>query len=135
MFFNAEINFINEFIAHLKKLGVSEIPFDNSEFYSGIENMGHYFQENRTILGDISNEISMLFIKNQFENVYKRFRDAISSENGSYMSFVNPEYVIGVLDLTDEDADYILEKNRSGIPFDFLYNCASRFCAGAHINV
>ena len=135
MFFNSEIDFINEFIASLKKCGVSEIPFDNSEFYSGIERMGQYFQVNRAVLGDVSNEISMLFIKNPFEDVYKRFRDVISSENGCYMSFVNPEYVRGVLDLTDEDADYILGKNRSGIPFDFVSNCASEFCAGAHIAV
>lgn len=135
MFFNSEIDFINEFIASLKKRGVSEIPFDNHDFYSGIERMGQYFQINRTDLGDVSNEISMLFIKNPFEDVYKRFRDVISSENGYYMSFVNPDYVKGVLDLTNEDADYILEKNRSGIPVDFINDCAFEFCEGAHIAV
>ena len=76
--------------------------------------MALYFKNKRNELGNISNELSLLFIKNPFENVYRRFRDAISQENGSYLSFINPDYVIGVLDLTYEDAEYIMAKTSQG---------------------
>lgn len=133
MLFNTEIAFVDEFIANLKIRGVEQIPFDNAEFYAGVERMGNYFQKNRTALGDVADEISMLFIKNPFECIYKRFRDAMSSENGSYLSFINPEYVKSVLDLSEEDAEYILRKNRSGIANDFICKCTEEFCLGAKV--
>lgn len=39
MLYNVEESFIDKFIACLKKLCVTEIPFDNHAFYSGIEQM------------------------------------------------------------------------------------------------
>ncbi len=135
MLYNSEIRFVDEFLANLKIKGIDSIPFDNEDFYNGIDSMALYFKNKRNELGSISNELSLLFIKNPFENVYKRFRDAISQENGSYLSFINPEYVTGVLDLTYEDAEYIIAKNRSGIPGAFISTCADRFCSGANIPV
>ncbi len=76
-----------------------------------------------------------MFIKNPFENIYKIFIDEISLENGSYLSFINPDYVAGVLDLTDEDAEYIISKNRSGISSTFVSTCAEKFCLGANIPI
>lgn len=133
MLFNTEIAFIDEFIANLKIRGIERIPFDSDEFYLGVEYMSNYFQKNRASLGDVANEVSMLFIKNPFECVYKRFRDAMSAENGSYLSFINPEYVTSVLNLSKEDALYILKKNRSGINNDFVKKCTDEFCQGAKI--
>lgn len=135
MLYNSEIRFVDEFIANLKLKGVDKIPFDNEDFYNGVANIELYFQNKRNELGNVSNEISLLFIKNPFENIYKRFRDAISLENGSYLSFINPDYVAGVLDLTDEDAEYIISKNRSGISSTFVSICAERFCQGANIPI
>ena len=135
MLFNSEICFIDEFIANLKLKGIKEIPFDNPEFYNGVGKMSKYFQANRNLLGEVSNEISLLFIKNPFEDIYKRFRDAISLENGGYLSFVNPDYITGVLELSIDDASYIILKNRSGVPADFIKNCAESFCSGANIEV
>lgn len=63
MFYNSEESFIDKFIACLKKLSVTEIPFDNNAFYNGIEQMRQYFQNNRENIGEVSDEISMLFIK------------------------------------------------------------------------
>lgn len=133
MLYNSEIRFVDEFIANLKIKGIQRIPFDNETFYNGVANMASYFQMKREELGDISDEISLLFIKNPFEATYKRFRDAISLENGSYLAFINPDYVVGILDLTTEDAKYIIEKNRSGISSVFISECTDKFCLGANI--
>lgn len=133
MLFNSEVAFISEVIANLKKHGVTRIPFDNKDFYNGVDRMASYFQKYSSSLGDVSSEISMLFIRNPFEHVYNRFRTAISLENGRYLSFVNPDYIEGVLSLSNEDATYILKKNRSGISNEFVEQCASEFCSGANV--
>lgn len=133
MFYISEENFIDKFIATLKILNVSSIPFDNPDFYSGIEYMKHYFQDNRQSFGDFSNEISMLFIKNPFEGVFSRFRDAISEQNGWYISFENPEYINGIIKITTDDAKQIISNNNLAIPNDCLRNITVAFCEGANI--
>lgn len=133
MLYNSEVTFLGKFIASLKLYNISNIPFDNTDFYAGIESMNVYFQANKSILGELSDEISMLFIKNPFERIYKRFRDAISDQNGRYMSFVNPEYVIGMIKMTEMDANFIMGKDDSDIPKSFVEECTLAFCKGAGI--
>lgn len=133
MFYNSEESFIDKFIACLKKLSVIEIPFDNPAFYSGIEQMKLYFQDNRDNLGEISNEISLLFIKNPFEKNFARFRDAISEQNGWYMSFENPKYTIGIIKIDEADADNILGEYDLNISLHYLYKFAEAFCIGANV--
>lgn len=135
MFYNSEESFIDKFIACLKKLSVTEIPFDNSAFYNGIEQMRQYFQNNRQNMGEVSDEISLLFIKNPFEKNFARFRDAISEQNGWYMSFENPEYTIGIIKINNTDADNILNENDLKIPLNYLYDFANAFCQGANIQM
>lgn len=135
MFYNSEESFIDKFIACLKKLSVTEIPFDNSAFYNGIEEMRQYFQNNRQNIGEVSDEISLLFIKNPFERNFARFRDAISEQNGWYMSFENPEYTIGIIKINNTDADNILNENDLKIPLNYLYDFAKAFCQGANIQM
>ena len=136
MLYNSEIAFVNEFIANLKIRGLNKIPFDNRAFFDGVDKMASYFQEHRSALKDdavnIADELSMLFLKNPLENTYQRFSNALSAENGSYLSFVNPEYVVAILDLSKEDAEYTVRKNRSGIPPEFVRHCADEFCVGAN---
>ena len=133
MFYISEENFIDKFIATLKMLNVSSIPFDNCEFYSGVECMKHYFQDNRQSFGCCSDEISMLFIKNPFEGVFSRFRDAISEQNGWYISFENPEYINGIIKITTDDAKRIISNDNLAIPQNCLYNITVAFCEGANI--
>lgn len=135
MFYNSEESFIDKFIACLKKLSVTEIPFDNSAFYNGIEQMRQYFQNNRQNIGEVSDEISLLFIKNPFERNFARFRDAISEQNGWYMSFENPEYTIGIIKINNTDADNILNEDDLKIPLNYLYDFAKAFCKGANIQM
>ena len=135
MFYNSEESFIDKFIACLKKLSVTEIPFDNSAFYNGIEQMRQYFQNNRQNIGEVSDEISLLFIKNPFERNFARFRDAISEQNGWYMSFENPEYTIGIIKINNTDADNILNENDLKIPLNYLYDFAKAFGQGANIQM
>ncbi len=135
MFYNSEESFIDKFIACLKKLSVTEIPFDNSAFYNGIEQMRQYFQNNRQNIGEVSDEISLLFIKNPFERNFARFRDAISEQNGWYMSFENPEYTIGIIKINNTDADNILNEDDLKIPLNYLYDFAKAFCQGANIQM
>ena len=135
MFYNSEESFIDKFIACLKKLSVTEIPFDNNAFYNGIEQMRQYFQNNRENMGETSDEISLLFIKNPFERNFARFRDAISEQNGWYMSFENPEYTIGIIKINNTDADNILNEQDLNIPLNYLYDFAKAFCLGANIQM
>lgn len=134
MLYNSEITFIGKFIATLKIGGVAEIPFDTPSFYNGVDFMSKFFHTNRDVLGEVSDEIAMLFIKNPFEGIYKRFRDAISAQNGEYMSFVNPEYEVGIVKITLPDARYILGKRTSTISNEFMISCTSEFCKGADLN-
>ena len=133
MFYISEENFIDKFIASLKLLDVSSIPFDNNDFYNGIESMKRFFQDNRQSFGELSSEISMLFIKNPYEGVYSRFRDAISQQNGWYISFENPEYVNGLIKITKDDAKRIIEDHNFEVPEFCLYNITKAFCDGANI--
>ncbi len=133
MFYISEENFVDRFIATLKVRDVLSIPFDNAEFYSGIEAMKNYFVENAEAFGDFSDEIAMLFIKNPFEGVFSRFRDAISEQNGWYISFENPEYINGIIKITTNDARNIIESNDLKIDQEHLDSITSAFCVGAGI--
>lgn len=134
MLYSSEITFIDKFVATLKIGGVSKIPFDTPDFYNGVDRMSDFFRTNRNMLGEVSDEIAMLFIKNPFEGVCKRFRDAISAQNGEYMSFVNPEYEVGIVKITVPDAKYILGKTASSISNEFMVSCTSEFCKGANLD-
>lgn len=133
MFYNSEEIFIDKFLACLRKMGVESIPFDNEYFYNGIEQMRQFFQTNRSNMGEISNEISLLFIKNPCEGNFARFRNAISNQNGWYISFENPHYLNGNLKITEEDADNILAETELEISQDYLFKFAEAFCQGASI--
>lgn len=132
MLYNREISFIDEFIANLKVRGIEKIPFDDADFFAGVENMAVFFNKNRQVLGEKSDELSLLFIKNPLECVYKRFRDALSAGNGAFLSFVNPDYVISILEISEDDAEFIIKKNRSELPKGFVGKCAEEFCKGAN---
>lgn len=133
MLYNSEEAFIDKFLACLKKLDITSIPFDNAPFYNGVEQMRQCFQVNRDNIGTISNELSMLFIKNPLEGNYARFRDAISEQNGWYISFENPEYVNGSIKISNADADNILNERDLNIPLNYLFDFAKAFCDGASI--
>ena len=135
MFYIAEEIFIDKFLACLRKLDVRSIPFDNDNFYNGVEHMRQIFQTNEGKLGEISREISMLFIKNPYEGVFARFRDAISEQNGWYISFENPDYVNGILKITLTDADNILNEQNLTVPQKYLFDFARAFCEGANITI
>lgn len=135
MFYNSEEVFVDKFLACIKKLGVDSIPFDNSLFYDGIEQMSQFFQIHRSDIGEISNEISLLFIKSPCEGNFSRFRNAISNQNGWYISFENPDYLNGILKITEDDAENILEETGLDISNEYLYEFAKAFCNGANIPI
>lgn len=135
MFYIAEEVFVDKFLACLRKLDVMSIPFDNDAFYNGVEQMRQLFQTNVDNLGEISREISMLFIRNPYEGVFARFRDAISEQNGWYISFENPEYVNGILKITLADAENILSEQNLEVPQKYLFDFARAFCEGANITI
>jgi hypothetical protein len=133
MLYNSEEAFIDKFIACLKLKQIPDIPFDNKMFYAGVENMRQYFQTNRDELGDDASEISLLFIKNPMEGIYSRFRDAISEQNGWFISFENPAYEKGILKISEKDARKILEDDDLTMPIDKLQGFADVFCEGAEL--
>lgn len=134
MFYNSEEKFIDGFLACLRKMGVSYFPFDTPDFFNGVECMQQYFNNHRDDFSDQANEISMLFIKDTFQGVYKRFRNIISAQNGIYVSFVNPDYIIGKLKISEQDANQILEEEVV-LPEQYLTDFAKRFCDGANIHL
>ena len=135
MFYISEENFIDKFIANLKLLNVILIPFDTPDFYNGIEKMKTYFEKNITNFGSESKELSMLFIKNPYEGVYSRFRDAISEQNGWYISFENPEYISGRIKITLDDAEQIANDTNLSVPNEYIMNITKAFCEGSNIKV
>ena len=66
---------------------------------------------------------------------FARFRDAISEQNGWYMSFENPEYTVGIIKINNADADNILSEHDLNIPLNYLYDFAKAFCCGANIEM
>lgn len=92
------------------------------DFEKGIEEAAHYFQTKRGELGDTAYEIAMLFVKSPLEEAYRRFADAVLYVTDG-----------GKLDFASDGVEYVLQKNRSGIPTAFTEECASRFCTGANL--
>ena len=131
--YSSEKAFIMKFLAGLKKLGVTEIPYDNEEFNKGAENMQQYFQLYRNDLGRHSNEIAMLFLKNPMGGIFSEFREGIARQNGSLMSFDNPSYVCATIKLDDTGANYILEEKDLDITKEQIIEFSKAFCAGAGI--
>lgn len=133
--YNSEELFIDKFIACLKKLDIENIPFDNEDFYNGVENMQQYFHTNRNLLGEYQDELAMLFIKRPLEGVFAEFRNAISKQNGWYLAFENPNYVVASIKIDDKGASYILKQNDLKIDNKHLFEFAKAFCKGAEIPV
>ena len=127
--------FIRQFIACLKKSGIEEIPYDNTIFEKGAENMQEYFQKNRDKLGEYSNELAMLFLKNPLEGKYSEFKKAIGHQNGSLMSFDNPHYVHAKIILDEEGAKYILSQKNNYISEEHIREFCKAFCTGAEIHI
>jgi hypothetical protein len=131
--YNSEELFIDKFIACLKKLEVDKIPYDNNDFYNGIEKMQQYFYSNKDSLGRYKDELAMLFIKQPFEGVYSEFRKAFTKQNGWFIAFENPEYIKASIKLDENGATYILNNNDLDIDKEHLFKFAEAFCKGASI--
>jgi hypothetical protein len=133
--YSIEKVFIMKFIACLKVLGVSNIPYDNAEFNKGAEEMQSCFQKNRANLGKYSNELAMLFLRNPQGGVFSELRRGIQRQNGGLMTFDNPHYVHAEIKLKKEGADYILNQNNIDIARKYLFQLSKAFCDGAGIPV
>ncbi len=132
-----EILFVEKFIASLKKLNVSDIPFGNTEFHNGVESMHKYFDKHMYDFGEIADELSLLFLKRPIEGIYDEITDAMLSLNGRLVSFAlaNPYYEKASIKLVDNDADYILENLSLDIENNHILNFAKAFCDGAQIKL
>ncbi|MBQ3165605.1 MAG: hypothetical protein II992_13335 [Lachnospiraceae bacterium] len=135
MLYNSEEAFIDKFIACLKLKNITTIPFDNDSFYAGAERMSQCFQTNKENFGEDASEISLLFIRNSLEGTFTRFRDAISEQNGWYISFENPEYVKGILKISENDAMRILSEEDISIEKQWMEELATAFCEGANLQI
>ena len=131
--YSSEKAFIMKFLASLKKLGVSEIPYDNEAFYKGVESMRQYFQRHRENLGRHSNELAMLFLKNPVGGVFSELREGIARQNGGLMSFDNPHYVHATIKLDEDGADYILHQDNLDVSNGHIFEFSKAFCIGAGI--
>lgn len=135
MMYASEKVFIMQFIAWLKKLGVSEIPNDTINFENGAKCMQAYFQENREQLGEYSHELAMLFLKNSLDGSYSELKKAIEYQNGSLMTFDNPYYVHAKINLEKNGAEYILNQKNNYISEKHVRRLSEEFCKGAGIPI
>ena len=131
MLYNSEEIFIDKFIACMKLEKLNEFPFDTESFYCGIEKMSQYFQANRGDFGEDADEIALLFIKKPLEGVYARFRDAISGQNGSSVSFENPGYIKGFFKISEKDAEDVLDMEQLSVSNEYIKAMTVAFCEGA----
>lgn len=134
MFYISEENFVDKFLACLAKYNINSIPFDNHSFYRGVEEMSRYFQQNKEQLGKTANELSLLFLKSPLEGVFSRFRDAISEQNGWYISFENPEYTRGIIKISADEVDDILCADEF-LSAERIVGFTKAFCSGAQITL
>ena len=131
--YSSEKVFIMKFLAGLKKLGVTEIPYDNTEFYDGAEKMQEYFQRKRNTLGCHANELAMLFLKHPIGGAFFEFREGIARQNGGLMTFENPYYVRAAIKLDNSGADFILNQDSLDISNEQILDFSRAFCNGAGI--
>ena len=131
MLYHEEELFIEKFIAGLKRKGCDVFPYDVEAFYNGIEKMRVYFDNNRDSFGDLADDISLLFIKNPYQGIYSRFRDAISVRNGSIVSFENPTYDRCIVRLSEEDAEYLFRVNSLEIDARLIEDMIDQFLTAA----
>ena len=130
--YTSEKIFIMKFRAGLKKLGITEIPYDNMEFYNGAESMQQYFQQHRKAMGSHANELSMLFLKNPMGGIFSEFREGIARQNGGLMTFENPHYVSATIKLDREGVDYILnQEDNLDVSNEQILELSKAFCYGA----
>lgn len=131
--YSSEKIFVMKFLAGLRKLGVTQIPYDNDEFYSGAEQMKQYFHAHRDALGCYANELAMLFLKKPLGGIYSEFRESIARQNGVLMSFENPYYVHAMIKLSEDGADFILQQNNLDMLENQILAFSRAFCDGAGI--
>lgn len=131
--YSSEKIFVMKFLAGLRKLGVTQIPYDNAEFYSGAEHMQHYFYTHRDMLGCHANELAMLFLKKPLGGIYSEFRESIARQNGVLMSFENPYYVNAMIKLSKDGAEFILQQENLDMLENQILEFSKAFCDGAGI--
>ena len=132
MLYRYEEDFIEKFLAKLKVRNIHKFPYDVPEFYAGIERMKHVFDANFENFGDAAEDLSLLFIKNPYQGVYSRFRDGISKFNGELVSFVNPQYVSCIVNMSQVEADYLVGYNATNIPDGLMDELVDAFCENMH---
>jgi len=133
MFYISEEIFIDKFIACMRLRDIEAFDFDTDSFYAGIEKMRQFFLSNRNKFGNDADEISLLFIKNPIEGVYSRFRDAISEQNGSTISFENPKYTRSAIKISKEDAKELLRIEHLSVDDNYVEEMTDEFCVGARL--
>ncbi len=118
--------FIMSFVAFLYKKGIKTLYFNNNFYLQGIENMQQYFQENRETIGEFSNDIAMLFLKNS-NGEYAQFNSAIENLNAGLLTFDNPYYICAHIK-EDTDAEMILTENNDDMPSNIIEGFVNAFC-------
>lgn len=132
-----EILFVEKFVASLKVLNVSDIPFGDGEFQNGVEKMHEYFNNHMYDLGELADELSLLFLKRPIEGIYDEITDAMLSLNGRLVSFAlsNPYYERASIKLGEKEANTLLEDPCLDIKEQHVLNFAKAFCEGANISL
>ena len=131
----SEKTFVMKFLAGLACLGVTTIPFDNQQFYSGADSMRQLFSQITDKMGSRVNELSMLFLRNPMGGIYTEFKEGIARQNGGLLSFENPQYVSATIKLDESGARYILDSKNLDIETETILDFSREFCKGAGITI
>ena len=132
--YDNEIIFINKFLAALRTLGVTQIPFRNQAYRRGVYAMKQYFMENHTNIDKKFDDLKMLFV----DRGEGDFAEGIMNSNdGEMISFElkNPLYEWANVKINEEDAAYILQKGDFDLSNDIIMGLTEAFCIGAGIEI
>jgi hypothetical protein len=127
-----ERNFVERFLACMWQKGITEIPFDDQAFSSGVDAAKAYLQTR----GDSflrQRNLDLLFQKQTTYGEYIRLMDVIHDMNGILVSLQNPHYVSARINMSSELAEYLIDTNETGLSEDDFQGVIEAFSQGAHL--
>ncbi len=122
-----EILFTDKFLATLKLMGYTSMPYKTQEYRNGVRAMKKYYELHANQLSEGIDDIELLFIRNG----EKDFAEAIMAVNGHDISLNNPSLEKASIQMSETKADLTIEDKELNIPDTFMKGITQAFCDAA----
>ncbi len=122
-----EILFTDKFLATLKLMGRSSIPYKTQQYREGVRAMKQYYEEHMNELDERTEDIGLLFICNG----EKDLAEAIMAVNGHDISLNNPSLEKASIQMSKKRARLSIEDTELDIPDIFMQGITQAFCDAA----